>query len=432
MNAAKFFGLSLFLTLACLMPASLFAAAEEVKKAEPSKAELEAKAGLKTAIFVRNRGGREMDSKIDIFSDELSARLSEKGFAVMDWKDVIQKFREANEPDEAIFKSVRTLMAIGTTTGTTDSAMTTAEQSVKIEPENSVVGQGLAGGVAKASALRVAQMLDADYIIVASLGKMGQETREFKGEGTIYKTDNKADIYSLPMTIKVLDGNSGQSIYGDVFTSSERILQNASIKVSVDNMPDRLIDSGTAKLAENISDKVQRIRDAVVKATATVPFTIECNIDGATIELDGAAIGTAPGNFNASPGIHQLSLTRQYFETWEKSVNIFANQKISVSLELSAEGLAKYKDITAFKQEQELQKKERESQIKINEEQSKADAGVKEGLETALKNSYIRSEHFQEGLTTLVRTGDDGPVVPVVPVPPPQPPAPPMPPAPKK
>ncbi|MEM4247957.1 MAG: PEGA domain-containing protein [Candidatus Nanoarchaeia archaeon] len=393
--------------------------------------EIAKKVPLKTAIFVRNRGGKSLTDKIDTFSDELSARLSEKGFAVMDWKDVIQKFREANEPEEEIYNNVRSLMLLGTGTGTTGSVMATSSETVSQGALGSNLAvQGKSGGIANASALRIAQMLDADYIIVASIGQIGHETRTFKGEGTLYQTNNTADIYSMPLTVKVLEGSSGQSIYGDTVTVYEKILQNPSISISVDNIPDRLIDSGTKKLAENITDKVSRIRDTIVKARPTVPFSIECNVPGTAIELDGAVIGSAPGNFNAAPGIHQIRVSREHFVPWERTVNILPNQKINVTLELTTEGLAKYKDITAFNQEQALQKLERESAVDIAKEQSKADAESKvriaTGIETSLKNSYIRSEHFQEGLTSLVRIGD-GDNTPIVPIVPPTPPAPPAP-----
>jgi hypothetical protein len=59
------------------------------------------------------------------------------------------------------------------------------------------------------------------------------------------------------------------------------------------------------------------------------------------------------------------------------------------------------------------------AKVDIAREQSKADADVKEkvssGTKTFLENSYIRSEHFQEGLTTLVRGGDDA-IIPIIPV----------------
>lgn len=363
---------------------------------------------LKSALFVRNRAGKEMKDKTDLFSDMLSARLSEKGFGVMDWKDVVQRFRESNETEDVIYQSVNAVMATSLDTYAVKSGQAFTPPKV-VENENLAVGaQGKDGGVAKASLLRVAQMLDADYIITASFGSLSKETKTFVGDGTIYKTNSTADIYTLPLTVKVLDGNSGQSIYGDTLSESDRVIQNAASldQISRSDMADRLFTKGAARLAENIASKVNRIRNTSVKAVPTVEFTIDCNVPGATVELDGAALGTPPSRFNAAPGIHQLRVTRQYFEPWERSVNIVPNQRIMVSLELSVEGLAKYKDITAFKQEMQLEDMERTARVDIAKEQSKADADVKEKLssggEVMLKNSYIRSDGFADQLERVI------------------------------
>ncbi len=360
---------------------------------------------LKTAIFVRNNGGKELRDKIDTFNDRLSSRLTEKGFSTMDWKDVIQKFKESSETEDQIFKNVKTFMAVSTTTPSNQSLTGVATADRK--PEDSVlIAQGKDGGVAQASSLRIAQMIDADYIIVASMGQLGHEKRTFKGEGTIYQTNNTADIYTLPLTIRVLDGNTGQTLYGDTLTASYRVNQNASLEIQQNNIADNLIDTGTAKLVENISSKVDSIRNATKAAFSSADFTIECNVVGATVELDGTAIGSPPGQFRARPGLHQLRISREYFQTWERTVNIFQNQKLNISLELSESGLAKYKDITAFKQAQELEKLRTVAKVDIAREQSKADADSKEkvsaGREVFLKNSYIRSDGFAQQLTRII------------------------------
>ena len=391
-----------FRTIAAL---SAIVAASALFAAEPETGAANGKTPLKTAIFVRNCGGQELRDKIDTFNDRLSARLSEKGFSTMDWKDVIQKFKESSETEDQIFKNVKTFMAVSTTTATNQSLTGVATADRKPD-ETVLIAQGRDGGVAQASSLRIAQLIDANYIIVASMGQLGHEKRTFKGEGTIYQTNNTADIYTLPLTIRVLDGSTGQSLYGDTLTASYRVAQNASLEIKQDNIADNLIDIGTAKLAENISGKVERIRNAAVKGGATAEFGIECNVTGATVELDGAAIGSPPGRFIVKPGLHQLRVSREYFQTWERTVNIFPNQKLNVSLELSESGLAKYKDITAFKQAQELEKLTRVAKVDIAREQSKADADSKEkvssGREVFLKNSYIRSDGFAQQLTRVI------------------------------
>ena len=57
-----------------------------------------------------------------------------------------------------------------------------------------------------------------------------------------------------------------------------------------------------------------------------------------TVELDGIAIGSAPGTFQAFPGLHKLRLSREGFKDWERTVNIYAGQKLRVALQMSDAG----------------------------------------------------------------------------------------------
>lgn len=361
---------------------------------------------LVTAIFVRNTGGKDLNSEIDTFNNTLSSRLTDKGFAIMDWNDIVQKFRESDETEDNIYKYTKSFMAVATTTQSNDSLTAFTEKSKVSEPQNSMTEKTKEGGITKSSSLRISQMLGAKYLIVATMGHVGHEKRIFKGEGTLYKTNNEADIYTMPMTVRVLDGDSGQSIYGDMLVASTQVYQNASVEIIMNNIIDKLIDSGTALLADNISKKVGQIRAAALTLSTPVQFTIDCNVNGATAELDGAAIGSPPAVFSAKPGLHQLRITREYFQPWEQTVNIHANQKLTISLEFTTEGQAKYKDLAAFKQSQELEKAKTYAEIGIAEQQSQADADVKEkvssGQEVFLKNSYIRSDGFAQQLEYII------------------------------
>lgn len=395
---------AIFASVVTLISSAAFAVESDTSKLE--NAIIVQSAPLETAIFVRNNGGKDLNSEIDTFNDILSSRLTDKGFAVMNWADIVQKFAESNETEDNIYKYTKSFMAVVTTTKSNDSVTAFTEKTKTSEPQNSMTKETKEGGVTKSSALRISQMLDAKYLIVASMGHLGHEKRLFKGEGTMYKTDNMVDIYTLPLTVRVLDGTSGQSIYGDTYIASTRVYQNASIEIVMNNIIDKLIDSGTAVLSENIAKKVDQIRNSALKSSTPVPFSIDCNILGATAELDGAAIGSPPATFSAKPGLHQLRITREYFTPWEQTVNIYANQKLTVSLEFTTEGQAKYKDLAAFKQAQELEKARTYAEIGIAEQQSQADADVKEkvssGQEVFLKNSYIRSDGFAQQLEYII------------------------------
>ena len=67
-----------------------------------------------------------------------------------------------------------------------------------------------------------------------------------------------------------------------------------------------------------------------------------------TRELDGVALGSAPGEFKAHPGLHKLRLTREGFDDWTRTINVYDGQALRVALQMSADGYAKWKDTTDF------------------------------------------------------------------------------------
>jgi len=67
-----------------------------------------------------------------------------------------------------------------------------------------------------------------------------------------------------------------------------------------------------------------------------------------TVELDGVALGSAPGAFQAYPGLHKLRLSREGFDSWERTINVYDGQTLRVALQMSPEGYARWADTTAF------------------------------------------------------------------------------------
>lgn len=337
---------------------------------------------LKAAIFVQNRAGADFDDRIEVLNDFISSRLTEKGFSILDRNVVLAKFRESKTAESSLARSRKAL-----------------EELIELGKSESSVEDALTG----ASALRLSQMIGADYIVLATISSFGTETRTFKGEGTVYGTDNSVTICNLRLSLKVLEGNGGGSVYGDVVTASERISVGRGLTIETDDLVPRLLDSGAGKIAENIAGRVERIRNVKVKTVPAVEFTVRSNVEGATVELDGAVIGTTPGPFYAPPGLHQLRISKEWLSTWERTVNIVRNQVLNVSLELSPEGMARYATIEALKidlerakQDVALEGKEREAAIGIAREQSEAEAyatkKVAEGEKARREASYERIE----------------------------------------
>lgn len=341
-----------------------------------------AKPLLRAAIFIQNRAGAELQSQIDVLNDHITTNLTDKGFSIIDKNVVIAKFRESREGDDAVRKNLRTM-----------------EEVIKLNKSEASVEDAVTG----ASALRIAQMIGADYLVVATINSLGMETRTFKGEGTIYGTDNQATIFNLRISLKVLEGNQGGSVYGDTVTATERMIVGQNLTVTTTDILPKLIETGARKIADNIAGKIENIRNIKVKSVPVVEFTVNSNVDGAIIELDGAAVGSTPGRFTAAPGLHQLRISKEWLSTWERTVNIFQNQVLNVTLELSEEGLRRYTNIEQLKldmantkQRNEMEIKEREAGIGIAKEQSEAEAYAKkriaDGEKKRREESYERIE----------------------------------------
>ena len=116
---------------------------------------------LRAAIFVQNRAGNDFQDKLDTFKDLITARLTENGFAIIDKNDVLAKFQESRNEDNA------TKVAINTAIDLTKSKKT--EASVE-------------DIITDSSALRIAQMLGVDYLIFATITSYGEEQKVFKGQ----------------------------------------------------------------------------------------------------------------------------------------------------------------------------------------------------------------------------------------------------------
>ncbi|MEA1926843.1 MAG: PEGA domain-containing protein, partial [Candidatus Auribacterota bacterium] len=292
---------------------------------------------LRAAIFVMNRAGDAYQNKIDVLNDLITAHLTEKGFSIIDKQVVVEKFREARDEDVEVKKTIEAL-----TNGTIDFSV---EESMK-----------------DASALRLAQMIGADYLVMATINSIGHTTKKFKGGETIYGVDNEVTDYTLRVALKILEAGQGGSVYGDVVKVTERIPQTENLEIESSDIINNLLEEAAVEVADNIGGRVEEIRMAKVKHSGGVPFTIVTNgIDAVTVELDGAAIGSAssePVNFVAPPGIHMMRITKQWFIPWEKPVNIYADQQLNVTLELSDVGIERFKNLEGFKTEMAIAKEQ--------------------------------------------------------------------------
>ena len=329
-----------------------------------------AQAAPKAALFVQNRAGAKLEAQLDAFNDLLSTRLTDAGFEVVRYQDALDRFVESRRAEDAqALRQFTELLQTAKSEGTVD------------------------GPAPEASALRTAQLLEADFVVVASLVSLGENRTSVQA----YGTTQEATTTTLRLALRVLAGDTGAQVYGDAVAVSEKIARNAFVQMDAGDLVNSLLDRGATELAARVVDSREKLAAAVPAAPALASVTVSASAPGAAVEVDGVVVGTAPGTFRIRPGVHEVRVTKEGYATWEKSVAFADGMALDVPLELSAAGLAR--------------KGELEGQA-IAREQSEADAfatkTVAGGVGQSASNSYIRLEGMPNESLTLGNEGSAG------------------------
>ncbi|MFZ0829158.1 MAG: PEGA domain-containing protein [Verrucomicrobiia bacterium] len=403
-----------------LAAAPLFAA--DTPAASPSR---------KVAIIVENRAGAQLNDKIPVLEDLLTSRIAGKGYTVISREVTVDAMKmypvvgvaasaqtaitadaggaskhnswstESAQADAAQTAAIHAKAGNGAdansaslTAGQTGSAQMAATQSkadsttahgsasvdltrsdsaqLAVTPEATKLDQMLSDNT---SALRLAQTLGADFILIPSITTYGTEKKTYSGEGIA--TINV--IHNLRVSYKIVDAGAGGAIKGGTAIASKTIRQSGSLQVEDGDVINELLDDAADQLADTLVQNAGSLPAEVAK-DKMVSFRIACTMTDprqqpilisplgltadrhvvltnppvalqpldVTVELDGIAIGSAPGSFQGFPGLHKLRLSREGFDPWERTVNIYDGQTLRVALQMSPGGYARWKDTTDF------------------------------------------------------------------------------------
>ena len=285
----------------------------------------------KVAIFVKNQTRVPgMNDEVDGIRDRIGAELAGSGMIIMDQAEIVSGFNRYKV--------------------TTD------------EERDGLVAGVFSGG----STVRVAQMLGCDYIMLVKIVRASTAKRTAGGR--------PVTIFTLNMSTKVNEAVQGSSVYGSNWSRKLPVPGEAAAADDALNYYNDLVDQWSVETGEEISQKAPTWRRVEAAAVKMASFSVSTTIDkligglesgvrapnelldemrrvvgGVTVELDGAALGSSPGTFQASPGLHQLRVTRQWMTPWQKSVNIQEGTAFNIGLELSDVGLQRYRNMEAFR-----------------------------------------------------------------------------------
>jgi hypothetical protein len=288
-------------------------------------------ANPRIAIFVKNQTRVPgMDDEVDGIRDRVGAELAGAGMIVMDQAEIVNGF--------------------------TRYKVTTAEERA-----------GLVEGIfTGGSTVRVAQMLGCDYIMLVSIVRASSARRTAGGRAVT--------TFTLNMSTKVNEAVQGSSVYGSNWSNKLPVPGEFAEGDDALNYYNDLVDRWAEETGREIAEKAPTWRRVDAAAVQLVSFSVSTTIDkligglesgvrapnelldemrrvvgGVTVELDGVALGSAPGTFQASPGLHQLRVTRQWMQPWQNTVNIQEGASFEIGLELSDAGLQRYRNMEAFR-----------------------------------------------------------------------------------
>jgi hypothetical protein len=311
------------------------------------------------AIFIKNRAKNVDDEKVTALEDLVTSRITDSGFHVLGREDVIN--------------SVAAFSTAGPNAGDPKAAGADLDT---ILSNNT-------------SALRLAQNMNADYLLVASITTYGQDVNDFN-EGDVH---TKVTESTMLVSYKLLDGVMGGSLTGGVVTASVKDLEQPGQSVQHD-MINKLLDQASIKLATALTEKVQanKIREGPAAQASLVALSIDCtmadmaipeiikndsgdyvpsplryklDVMACTVSLDGVTVGTTPGPFEVLPGLHKIRINRETFKDWEQTINIpRAGLHLDVALTMTPEGYARWQDSIAFLQDVKDQAKVADANVK--------------------------------------------------------------------
>jgi hypothetical protein len=394
----------------------------------------------KVAIIVENRAGAQLNDKVAVFEDLLSSRISGKGYSIISRDVTVNALKtypsvgvavssqsaakasaaaasyahsttassahdelvqatalhgktesisgtdfiapgtnvssiEAEQKDTSKYAGGQTNVSHDFGHGSASMEVAQSDSAkIDITPDTTKLDQTLSDST---SALRLAQNLGADFILIPSLATYGTERKAYTGNGI--STVNVT--HTLRVSCKIVEAGAGGTLKGDMVTASKTIRQSSDLQVDNSDVVNELLDDAAGQLADllvraagslptetakskqvefsivcsmtDIKDQPITVPNLQVTADKRVVKTnapIEVQPLDVTVELDGIAIGSAPGTFQAFPGLHKLRLSREGFKDWERTVNIYPGQKLRVALQMSDEGFARWQENMAFLQ----------------------------------------------------------------------------------
>jgi len=349
---------------------------------------------LLAAIFIKNRAQNVDDQKTRVMEDMVIGEITDAGIRVVSPEDTVTALRRFLQTEE-------------------ERERTREIDRSRVVDENRLMSQAVDRMLEDStSALRLAQNMQVDYIIIASITSYGQETNRVSRPDL--NMDRTVTTHRLRTMYKVLDIARGGSETAGNIVSERRTQQDNRTPGGVrsETVFDDLLADAAAQMGGQLGRKIAegRVRERD-PAADMVRFIVTCGMQdmsvpeiirdeegryvitgnnykleamAVTVELNGVVIGSAPGTFEAFPGLHRIRLTREGFSPWERNINLARRSDgdpmvLQVALQLDETGRRRW-----------VEDMERLNRMKRDQALTDAEVKLVEGLAEMFRNTQIR------------------------------------------
>lgn len=313
------------------------------------------KIARKTAILVNNHAGAELNEAVLRLEDHVAVRLAGEQFEVLSRED--------------IQKALKMYPVNG---GSVAQALADGERNALGSAEDRALTEGT-------SALRLAQNLGADYLLMVTIESFSAETKHYKANDL----DVQNKVFTLRGTYKLLDGVTGGALCGMPLRATKSIRESQNISTENTDVTAGLIES----LADQVADSLLRQGGVAFRETAPaptntvvpageIPVMVRCqarDLQGneislseiamtednlvvkgtnlfsmqvsAVVSLNGVVVGSTPMLLKLRPGMHNFRLSRPGFDDVAMTVKAAEGMDLTVTMQMNAEGFKRWQAI---------------------------------------------------------------------------------------
>ena len=349
------------------------------------------------AIFVNNNAGEAVDEALPRILEHVTAQASGEDFEFVDFRDValaMQALRNAVKTADGVEQvaNVENLQAgINAKYGkATDKnlggAGTTTDEEL----------------LAQSSIVRLAQQLNADYVMRLSLDSFRKSTRDrIFGEARWLET-----TYALTLSYKLMDFG-GYAIGGGTLKVSRSEKKAEGDRSEMADYADSLDEEAAAKVAKEMKSKAKMWRQSsLAKSKIPVLFDVlAMSMDSqpmyvpqfdtnaaqvvlgtqvptriaALVEIDGITVGTTDCTVPLTPGLHKVRFLRDGHDAVSMTINAREGLSIVAPMRVTEGEMKRIQALQQFVNNLTVDRKVNEALIKQYE-----------GEAEMLRNSHIR------------------------------------------